>query len=388
MANPAADFPTSVHTAVDTTAFSTTKLGSSNPVHTDVHGKIEQEIVEIQKKIGVGESIASTATDGQVLTKQANGETAWEAVPSDQTLRQDLDDHVADLANPHQVTAAQVGADQSGSASTVQDNLDDHESDINNPHNVTAIQVSIVDVDSHYTGTDVETALEEIASGTILDNPYLLASNNLSDVVANEGRANLDVYSTGESDNNFVDVGGDSMNGPLYGFAIVDTKENIIATTPDSNAIAFGTDTGRFYFYDGTNWQESAIILKPRTGAKDIGYEQNSSLSGYGEDYISRKRLSNVSIGGNNNPENGAIRIDVTNDPDTFEIYLRGEWQTVMYDLTYETDDFRHIPLDFPIQVWSGNSVQLGNNGLPLVQEYQTSRGAYPVPILVDGGSF
>lgn len=170
---------------------------------------------------------------------------------------------------------------------------------------------------------------------------------------------------------------------------LVDTKANIIATaSPDSGHIAFATDVNRLYVYDGTNWQECAVVFKPRTGAVDIGYEQNSSLTGYGEDYITQKRLSNVAIGGNNTTETGAIRIDVTNDPVTFEIYLKDEWQTILYDMTYENDDFRHTPLDYEIQVWSGNSVLLGNNGLPIVQEYKASMGAYPVPILVDGGSF
>jgi hypothetical protein len=51
-----------------------------------------------------------------------------------------LDSHIADLANPHAVTAAQAGADPAGSAATVQGNLTAHEGDTGNPHAVTAAQ--------------------------------------------------------------------------------------------------------------------------------------------------------------------------------------------------------------------------------------------------------
>ncbi len=45
-----------------------------------------------------------------------------------------LDSHIADLANPHAVTAAQAGADPVGSAAAVQTNLTTHENDTANPH--------------------------------------------------------------------------------------------------------------------------------------------------------------------------------------------------------------------------------------------------------------
>lgn len=51
-----------------------------------------------------------------------------------------LDTHVADFGNPHNVTAAQAGADPAGSAATVQGNLNTHIADTGNPHMVTAAQ--------------------------------------------------------------------------------------------------------------------------------------------------------------------------------------------------------------------------------------------------------
>lgn len=77
MANPDADFPTSLHTPVDTTANADDNLGETTPTHTQVHGKVEQEILEIQRKLGVGSAAAGSATAGQVLKKTADGKTEW-----------------------------------------------------------------------------------------------------------------------------------------------------------------------------------------------------------------------------------------------------------------------------------------------------------------------
>src|SRR3990167_6147945 len=77
MANPSADFPTSVHSPTDASACSSSPLGSTTPTHTQVEGKQEQEIVAVQQKIGTGASPASSAATNDVLKKQADGSTGW-----------------------------------------------------------------------------------------------------------------------------------------------------------------------------------------------------------------------------------------------------------------------------------------------------------------------
>lgn len=171
---------------------------------------------------------------------------------------------------------------------------------------------------------------------------------------------------------------------------LVDTKANIIATaSPDSGHIAFATDVNRLYVYDGTNWQECAVVFKPRTSGVVPGYEKNSSLSGYGDEYISDKTLHNIQIKGHPATKSrGSFWLDTTVEPNVLHLYTDSE-KTVMIDFTFENDELEHEPVvDAPIDVWSGNSNQLGANGLPLYQEYQQSMGAYPVPILIDGGTF
>lgn len=77
MANPTADYPGNIHTPVDVPALAEQPLGATDPKHTEVHGKLEEEIVAIQEKLGIGPSDASSATAGQVLTKQSDGSTEW-----------------------------------------------------------------------------------------------------------------------------------------------------------------------------------------------------------------------------------------------------------------------------------------------------------------------
>ena len=74
MANPSADFPTTVHSPTDTSAFSGSKLGATSPKHTDVEGKQEAEIVAIQEKIGTGSGAPST---GKVLYSSGAGVSGW-----------------------------------------------------------------------------------------------------------------------------------------------------------------------------------------------------------------------------------------------------------------------------------------------------------------------
>lgn len=169
---------------------------------------------------------------------------------------------------------------------------------------------------------------------------------------------------------------------------IIDTRANILASPATSGAFAFATDTGKFYIANGSVWKEGEIKMQTDAQAPDMGYEAESAKGGYGADYVTDKWLANCIIGGNARTVNGGIRIDSTQDPDTFEMYLRDVWQTILYDLTYENSEFEHTPLSEMIDVWSGNSNSLGLNGLAIVQEYRVSMGAMPVPRTIHGGSF
>lgn len=77
MANPSADYPTSVHTPTDVSVNASSKLGSTTPTHTQVEGKQEQEIVAIQTKLGTGASPASGGSSGESLVNDGSGGSSW-----------------------------------------------------------------------------------------------------------------------------------------------------------------------------------------------------------------------------------------------------------------------------------------------------------------------
>lgn len=80
MSNPDADFPDAIHSPVDTSAFGGSALGETAVTHTDVHGKIEEEIVATQTKVGTGND---APTAGDVLVGQAAGASQWRQLSSD-----------------------------------------------------------------------------------------------------------------------------------------------------------------------------------------------------------------------------------------------------------------------------------------------------------------
>ena len=86
------------------------------------------------------------------------------------TVQGNLDTHEADTLNPHAVTAVQSGADPVGSAATVQGNLDIHTGDTSNPHNVTIDDVFPLDNDEYITAKDLASSIRDILGVDASDN--------------------------------------------------------------------------------------------------------------------------------------------------------------------------------------------------------------------------
>ncbi len=91
--------------------------------------------------------------------------------------------HVADMGNPHGVTAAQAGADPAGSAAVVAGALVTHEADVANPHVVTAaqagaepadaaIQAHLIDTANPHAVTAAQAGATPIAHATDTANPH------------------------------------------------------------------------------------------------------------------------------------------------------------------------------------------------------------------------
>ncbi len=88
MANPSADYPSSIHNKTDVSAFDNSKLGATEPNHTELEGKQEEEIAAVQAKVGTG---SSTPTNNKVLKGTGAGTSAWGSVTT-----ADLDSGVLD----------------------------------------------------------------------------------------------------------------------------------------------------------------------------------------------------------------------------------------------------------------------------------------------------
>lgn len=137
------------------------------------------------------------------------------------------------------------------------------------------------------------------------------------------------------------------------------------------------TVTGAFKNYDETT--------------PDIGAKQDNDLRGYGDGYVSDKTLAFVRLSEQAKEEEGAVRIK----NGAFQAYMNGGWETIVSNFRFREDangdyELEHKPVGFEwwIEVNSGNSDLPGLNGLPLVQQYKVSMGAYPVPLQLDGGKF
>ena len=168
---------------------------------------------------------------------------------------------------------------------------------------------------------------------------------------------------------------------------IIDTKRNILTSTPVSPSVALSNDTKEYFAYDGTNWNKASLKFNTDSPAPDMGYIQGNDKNGYGNEYIDNKRFTNLAIGQfNEQPYEGAIRYDMSQTPPAFELYARGIWNKIFYDFQMLNGKLEHIPKRYTIAVASGHSTEKGLNGLPYIRGYSVDMGAYPRPIVIDGG--
>lgn len=178
---------------------------------------------------------------------------------------------------------------------------------------------------------------------------------------------------------------------------LMDTRENIISSTPDNGTQAFAIDTQQFYIYQDSQWLELDTLVNPRNGSADMGVVQDSSLTGYGEDYVTDKRINNCSLGSNADEKEGAIRkvfADSLNR-NLFQFYASGQWQTVLTGVNIQTDRDESTPdieftdfVPYFLSLITGNSDAKDFNGESIIKEMKMDMGAFSTPLTIDGGSF
>lgn len=107
MPNPAADFPTAIHSASDVSGFSSSELGATSPVHTGLEGKQESELVAVETKLGLD---SSTPNTDYTLMGVSAGHSAWFS-PSDARINLGLEIGVDVLGELSQDASPQLGGD-------------------------------------------------------------------------------------------------------------------------------------------------------------------------------------------------------------------------------------------------------------------------------------
>ena len=122
----------------------------------------------------------------------------------------------------------------------------------------------------------------------------------------------------------------------------------------------------------------------------DIGSVQGSNLLGYYRHDILDKVLDHCVIGWSDREEDGSVRVNGSD----LEIYLAGRWRVLLAGVALSQRDSDHALVFAPedsiltIETHTGDSVETGTNGRPLVQGYQASMGSNPPKEVISGGTF
>jgi len=167
---------------------------------------------------------------------------------------------------------------------------------------------------------------------------------------------------------------------------VVDTRANVLASTPANATIALCSDTLEFALWNGAAWYFAPLELTAQVNAIDMGLTTDlvaNDRAGYSADYITDKSIYNSRILGSEVTKEGSIRTSSS----VLQVYLSGVWKDIVTGFRFREDpnsgyyELEHKPIGFTqwIELMSGNSDDLGLNGLPMTQGYATSMGAFPV---------
>lgn len=191
--------------------------------------------------------------------------------------------------------------------------------------------------------------------------------------------------------------GGDTYAYTALSSVTVDTRANILASTPDSNTVAFCSDTLEFALWTGNAWYVAPLELDSENTTPDRGAYNNDGLGvsdrqGYYSNVITDKVLHHMVIGWNDRTEAGAVRVSGSE----LQVYLSAAWNTIVTGFRFQQDstsqvgelEFRPSGYSNYYGVMNGNGNDLDYVGLPLVQQYRASMGGYSAKLVVDGGTF
>lgn len=178
--------------------------------------------------------------------------------------------HLANETNPHGVTAAQVGADPSGSAAAVQENLTDHENDKENPHKVTKAQVGLGNVDNTKdldkpVSTAQQAAIDAAGNNFLASlNAHIANTSNPHKVTA----AQVGAIAEGQVGNLHVWRRKKQVPPTPAGYTLGSTMQNVQL----ADCYFDEAETGAFYYYSGSSVTvaDNGTVATPSKAARII----------------------------------------------------------------------------------------------------------------------
>lgn len=228
-----------------------------------------------------------------------------------------------------------------------------------------------------------------IGGGDFTDLPAPGAGDDAKAITYDHGTQAF-VYAAGGVTDHGALTGLSDNDHPQY-VLTSDTRSNILASSPALRTVALSSDTLEMFVWNGSAWYVAPLELIEQGNTADMGLTPPmvaNDRAGYSATYITDKTIYNSAIGGNNNTDEGGIRVSSS----TYQAYLNGVWNDIVLGFRFREDEngayeLEHRPIGFDwwIEVMSGNSDDLGLNGLPLAQQYSVSMGAYPVHQQIQG---
>jgi len=368
----------------------------------------------------------SSGTNEHILTKDtASGDAIWKAATAVVTNHSALT--LDDGTNPHSTTKTDVslGNVSNDAQLKIASNLSDVAVQQTALNNVTAVsggtnehvltkdtttgnatwKASVGGVTTHSAltlddGTNPHsTTKTDVGLANVSNDAQLKIASNLSDVAVQQTALN-NVTAVSGGTNEHVLTKDTSTGNAIWKVAAgggggvnADTEENILASTPTETAIYYATDTNQTFLYstDNSSWYQISSILNTSVEAPDMGWNQLSNRAGYGQEYISDKKLAYCKFTSSAAEDENAFRVSDY----SFQIYLNGEWQNLAVGVRFREDEnglfeVEHKPVGLTvwIEIYSGNSDIVGLNGKRLVQQYTISMGAFPGTTTISGGTF
>ena len=164
---------------------------------------------------------------------------------------------------------------------------------------------------------------------------------------------------------------------------LVDTKANILATTPTAGNAGFASDTLEMFIGNGTVWRKAVLPLGKTEQTPSMGALPYFQDYGYGQGDITNKRLHSIIVApydtAQKASEGGSLSFDFTTK--TFLGYLDGEWKTFSLFGIQELSDLMRFS-DYSV---NDTKDIYGNDRL---HDGKMDIGAIASEKLINGGTF